>query len=69
MQDISFVVAGLRDHAFLEQPQFQRLLGNDLLHIAGLAARSAPSPHWWTARAVLPASRFLPASMNSFDQV
>jgi hypothetical protein len=31
-------VSPIRDHAFFEQPQFQRLLGDDLFQILGLAA-------------------------------
>ena len=34
-----FVFAPIRDHAFFEQPQFQRLFGHDLLQITGLTAQ------------------------------
>jgi hypothetical protein len=30
MQDISFDVSPIRDHAFFKQAQFKRLFGNDL---------------------------------------
>jgi hypothetical protein len=36
MQDISFAFSPIRDHAFFEQSQFERLLGNDLLQFLGL---------------------------------
>ena len=39
MQDTSFVVVPIRDHAFFEQPQFKGLFGNHLLQITGLTAQ------------------------------
>src|SRR6266545_3245127 len=38
MRGISFAVSPIRDHAFFEQPQFERLLGDNLLQILRLAA-------------------------------
>ena len=40
MRGISFFVAPIRDHAFFEQPQFQRLFGDDLLQITRLATKA-----------------------------
>lgn len=68
MRGISFVVAPIRDHAFFKQPQFQRLFGDDFLQIAGFLAKHLHLIGV-AARAVSPASRFLPASRNSFDQL
>lgn len=39
MPGVSFVVAPIRDHAFFEQPQFQRLFSDDLFQIAGFSAQ------------------------------
>jgi hypothetical protein len=39
MRGISFLVAPIRDHAFFEQPQLQRLFGDNLFQIASLAAQ------------------------------
>ena len=39
MQDTSFVVVPIRDHAFFEQPQFKSLFGNNLFQVASLAAQ------------------------------
>ena len=65
---ISFPVSPIRDHAFFEQTQFKRLLGDDLLQGPRLRRRSVTSL-LVAARAVSPASRRLPASRNSFDQL
>jgi len=37
MRDISFGILPIRDHAFFEQTQFQRLFGNDFLKLARFA--------------------------------
>src|SRR3954453_9224236 len=39
MRDTSFVVSPIRDHAFFEQPQGERLLGHYLLQLLGLTAQ------------------------------
>ena len=39
MRDTSFLVSPIRDHAFFEQPELERRLGNDLLHSARLPAQ------------------------------
>lgn len=54
-------------NAFFKSPQFQRLLGDDLLRPRA-CLRSTFTSSVVAARAVSPASRFLPASRNSFDQ-
>ena len=68
MQDTSFVVAPIACHAFFEKTQFERLLRNDLFQITGLAAQFLDLVGV-AARAVSPASRFLPASMKSLDHL
>ena len=60
MRDTSFVVAPIRDHAFFQQTVFERQVGHAFLQGTGFAAEVL---HLTTA------SRRLPASINSFDQV
>src|ERR1700756_2267282 len=69
MQGASCLVSPIPDHAFFEQPQFERLLGDNFLQVLRLAPElldliSRRSPHRVTgapARTVPPASRRLPA--------
>jgi hypothetical protein len=39
MRGISFCVSPIRDHTFFEKPQFQCLLGDNLLQVTSLTAK------------------------------
>ena len=41
MQDISFDILPIRDHAFFQQPELQGLLGNDFFQLARFTAKGA----------------------------
>ena len=67
MRNISCLVSPIPDHAFFEQAVFEGEIGHDLFQRLRLPAEILTSSEV-AARAVSPASRFLPASRNSFDQ-
>jgi hypothetical protein len=69
MRDISFLVAPIPDHAFFEQAVLQGQVGNRLLQRRQLATQILDLVCCGLPFAVSPASRFLPASRNSFDQL
>jgi hypothetical protein len=62
MRDISCFVSPIPDHAFFEQAVFEREVGDDFLQ--GLRDRRSFTSSEVAARAVSPASRFLPASKS-----
>ena len=57
------------DHVFFEKTVLQRKFGDQLLQVAHLLAQAFNLARGRPWRPVSPASRFLPASKNSFDQL
>jgi hypothetical protein len=54
---------------FFQKSKFHRLFGDNFLQDHGSLATQLLDLSVMAARAVSPASRFLPASRNSFDQL